>query len=303
MVDHVPGDSARKRTSRRALLSSVLLVAAPALAGPRLTFMRVASSAYTVPAGQRIAVIYAIGDHEAISTFVDDFVDDVDRAGTLRIENAVGSTDLASFDGHDFRRLRKEHPADKYLGVSAFRCNGKQHNAVGSERDAVGDRVQRMHVWVDAACEARIDMRDDRGQHLMTINVRGEGTSPRGSSLTEEERRVAFDQAARYAAFNAADMITPRMVRETIELDETAPAFDDAMPMIDGDRLEDARALWETALKTNRGSAALHFNLAAISEALGDRAAAKKYFQAAVRLAPDNSRYRAEMRRAGERRP
>ena len=66
-----------------------------------------------------------------------------------------------------------------------------------------------MHIWIDASCEARLDIRDDHGQHVMTINVRGEGTSPRASTLSNEEREVAFDQAARYAAFNAADMITP----------------------------------------------------------------------------------------------
>ena len=300
-MDNVPGDSARKGACRGTLLTALLLQAAAAFAGPRLTFTRTVTSAYSIAPGQRVAVIYAIGDHQAIATFVDDFVDDVDRAGTLRIENAVENNQHPVHE-KDFRRLRRVLPADKYVGVSAFTCTGTQRSATGSEHDAYGERVQRMHVWIDATCEAKLDVRDEHGQRLMAFSVRGEGTSPRASSLTPEEREVAFEQAARYAAFNAADMITPRVVRETIELDEAAPAFDEGMSMIDANRLQDARALWEVALRRNRASAPLNFNLGAICEAIGDSTSAKKYFQSAVRLAPNESRYRVEMRRAGERR-
>jgi hypothetical protein len=284
---------------KRVWASIVFCATAAFAAGPRLSFTHVVSSPYSLSQGQRIAVIYAIGDHQAVTTFVEDFVDDVDRAGTLRIENAVGE----HFDGRDFRRLRRLHPAERYIGVSAFTCSGRQHSATGSEHDAFGERIQRMHIWIDAVCDAKLDVRDEHGQHLMALSVRGEGTSPRASSLTPEEREVAFEQAARYAAFNAADMITPRVVRETIELDNTAPAFDEGMSMIDANRLQDARATWEVALRRNRASAPLNFNLGAICEAIGDSASAKKYFQSAVRLAPNESRYRVEMRRAGERRP
>jgi tetratricopeptide (TPR) repeat protein len=282
----------------RTICAALILEATAAFsAGPHISFTRMVSSAYALTPGQRIAVVYAIGDHEAVSAFVENFVDVVDRAGTLRIENAVGENQ------RDFRKLRKQHPADKYVGVSAFTCNGTQRNAIGSEHDAYGDRVQRMHMWIDASCEARLDIRDDHGQHVMTINVRGEGTSPRASTLSTEEREVAFDQAARYAAFNAADMITPRVVRETIELDDSAPSFSEGAAMIDANRLQDARAIWEVALRRNRESAALNFDLGAICEATGDFSAAKKYLQAAVRLAPNEPNYRAELRRAGERRP
>jgi Flp pilus assembly protein TadD len=75
------------------------------------------------------------------------------------------------------------------------------------------------------------------------------------------------------------------------------------MAMIDANRLQDARATWEVALRSSRTSAALNFNLGAICEATGDTAAARKYLQTAVRLAPNENRYRVELRRAGERRP
>jgi tetratricopeptide (TPR) repeat protein len=303
-VDNVFGDSPSKGARRGPLLTALVFAAAPALAGSHLAFTRVVSTAYSLPAGQRIAFVYAVGDNPAIEAFVEDFVDFIERADTLRIVNAVENNKYAgSLDKMNFRKLHKEHPADKYLGVTAFTCSGIQKSGKGSERDELGERVQRVHEWLDATCEARVDVRDDRGQHVMSMNVHGEGTSPRSTSLTEEEKQVAFDQAARYAALNAADMITPRVVRETIELDESAPSFEEGMSMIDANRLQDARAMWEAALRHNGNSAALNFNLAALCEATGDSASARKYFQAAVHLAPNESRYRVEMRRAGSRRP
>jgi tetratricopeptide (TPR) repeat protein len=248
-----------------------------------------------------VAVVYAIGDNQNVAVFVDDFVDNVDRAGTLHIENDV-ENNQHPFDT-DYKKLRRRHPADRYVGVSAFTCSGSEHRAEGSEHDAYGNRVRRVHTWVDAVCDARVEVRDERGQHLMTISVRGEGTSPRSTTLTADDREVAFEQAARYAAFNAADMMTPRTVKETIELDASAPSFDEGMSMVESDRLADARAIWEVALRRHRNSAALYYDLGAICEAAGDLKAARKYFQSAERLAPNNSLYRQEMKRAGERRP
>ncbi|HJT16146.1 MAG TPA: hypothetical protein VJ853_02095 [Thermoanaerobaculia bacterium] len=259
------------------------------------------SPPYGFAAGQRIAVVYAIGDNQNVAAFVDDFVDTVDRAGTLHIENDV-ENNQHPFDA-DFKKLRHRHPADRYVGVSAFTCSGSEHRAEGSEHDAYGNRIRRVHAWVDAVCDARLEVRDDRGQHLMTISVRGEGTSPRSTSLTSEDREVAFEQAARYAAFNAADMMTPRTVKETIELDASAPEFEEGMSMVESDRLADARAIWEIALRRHRDSAALYYDLGAICEAAGDGRAARKYFESAGRLAPNNALYRQEMKRAGERRP
>ena len=49
-------------------------------------------------------------------------------------------------------------------------------------------------------------------------------------------------------------MITPRVVRETIEMDDSAPSFDEGMSMIRSERLEDARAIWEVTLRQHRDS-------------------------------------------------
>ena len=73
--------------------------------------------------------------------------------------------------------------------------------------------------------------------------------------------------------------------------------------MIDSNRLADARAIWEVALRRHRDSAALNYNLGALCEAAGDVKSARKCLEAAVRLAPNEPRYRQEMKRAGQRRP
>jgi len=128
-----------------------------------------------------------------------------------------------------------------------------------------------------------------------SFTVKGEGTSPRSTSLTDDEREVAFAQAAHYAAVAAAESITPRAVRESIELDPAAPSFEEGYSMITSNRLADARAIWEAALRQHDGSAPLFFNLAALSEATGDVASAGRYFERAQKLQPDETRYRSEL--------
>src|SRR5213594_607547 len=267
------------------------------LLGAHISFMRVIPAQHDLAPAQRIAVIYAIGDNLKVTTFVEDFVEYVGRAGTLRIDNAVEDNQhLVSLDDKALKRLRREHPADAYIGVSRFTCAGETRGAEGSELDVDGTRVRRLHVWVDATCVAKLDVRGENGRRIVSFTAHGEGTSPRStSSLTDEERDVAYEQAARYAALNAADMITPRMVRETIELDESSPSFDEGLAMINADRPQDARAIWEVALRQHRDSAPLYFNLGAVCEATGDLTAAQKYLQAAVRLSPQQRRYRQEL--------
>lgn len=258
---------------------------------PRITFVRMIPPAHDL-AAEEAAIIFAIGDHTAVNDFVQELVDHANRSGTLRIENAVEANRHLS----DFASIRKEHRADVYLSVNHFTCEGKERHAEGSEHDVDGGRVRKTHQWIDATCTARIDvLRAADGKKTMSFTVKGEGTSPRSTSLTEDEREVAFAQAAHYAAVAAAESITPRAVRESIELDPAAPSFDEGYSMITSDRLADARAIWEAASRQHTASASLFFNLAALSEATGDVAAAGHYFELAQKLRPDETHYRSEL--------
>ncbi|HEV2721747.1 MAG TPA: tetratricopeptide repeat protein [Thermoanaerobaculia bacterium] len=281
----------------RLLAFPLLLASATVLAAPRITFVRRVPAEHDLAPAERVAVIYAIGDNDKVLTFVERFVDDVARSSTLRIVNAVENNHhfAAAIDAKALKMLRHDHPAEAYLGVNLFTCSGTERTAEGSERDVDGARVKKTHHWIDATCTARVDVYGADGRKLFAYRVRGEGTSPRAEWLSADEKDVAYEQAARYAANVAAEEIVPRTVKESIELDDSAPAFDEGMAMIEAGKLRDARAIWEEALRRHRDSAALSFDLGALSEASGDLDAARGYFQAAVKLSPKQPRYKSEL--------
>ncbi|HSY48022.1 MAG TPA: hypothetical protein VLC46_04350 [Thermoanaerobaculia bacterium] len=276
--------------------AAFVLCAASVLASPpRITFTRTVAPAHDLAPAARLAVIYAFGDSSKVESFVDRFVDLVSRAGVLHITNAVENNHHLIVDDLSMRVVRRTHPADVYLGINRFSCSGEEKSAEGSEYLDSGERVRRIHHWIDAICTARVDVMSTDGKRLFSYTVRGEGTSPRSATLSEDERDVAYEQAARYAAVIAADEITPRSVRESIELDETAPSFEEGFAMISSERLEDARAIWQAAASRHRDSASLNFNLAAVSEAIGDLPVARDYYEKAARLSPKERHYRTEL--------
>jgi tetratricopeptide (TPR) repeat protein len=283
--------------SRSLFVAVLLLCGSAAFANPpRITFTRSMAPAHDLAPAERLAVIYAIGDSGKIDSFVEHFVDLVSRAGVLRIVNAVENNHHLLVDDVSLRTVRREHPADAYLGINRFTCNGTERSAEGSEYLGSGDRVKRMHHWIDAMCSARIDVLNSDGKKMFSYTARGEGTSPRSTALTADERDVAYEQAARYAAVSAAEGITPRFVRESIELEESAPSFDDGYSMVTSERFEDARAIWQAAAVRHRDSAPLYFNLGAVSEAMGDLRAARQYYEKAAGLSPKERRYATELR-------
>src|SRR5207244_10565463 len=106
--------------------------------------------------------------------------------------NAVENNHHLVADERALQLLRREHPADAYLGVTAFSCQGTDRSAEGSETDSTGERVKRMHRWVDVVCEARVQVMDGNGRKLFSYTVRGEGTSPRATLLSADERNGAY---------------------------------------------------------------------------------------------------------------
>jgi len=274
---------------RRAQASLILVWCsiAPLLLGatPRVTFERILPATHDVHA-EDLALVQAIGDHASVETFVEIFVEQVNESKVLRMR--------------DIRRGTGS--ADAYLDVRGFTCELVEREGDGSVRDADNKRVRRRHVWADAVCRARVDVLSKANLRVSTFQVKGEGTSPRVEKMTEDERQIALEQAARYAAISAAERITPRRVREQVVLDEKAPAFEEGMAMIDSGRLGEARAIWTEALRNSARSAALHYNLAAVCEALGDRVTAETHYRAARDLAPGEPRYSLELKLFEKRR-
>jgi tetratricopeptide (TPR) repeat protein len=275
--------SARDTNVRHAVTLLAQLLAVPllfAISPPRITFTRILPAAHSLGKGGKIAVIQAIGDHPSIETFVGGFVDEVNHSGFLEARDARQSTG----------------PADVYLVVRAYRCVPSEHSGEASTRDVDGNRVKRPVSWIDVTCTARIEAMSNVMKYQSTFYAKGEGTSPRAESLTDGEREVAYQQAAKYAAIDAAERITPRKVKESIPLEENAPAFEDGYAMISADRLGDARRIWEREIARQPRSAPLRYNLAALCEAMGDRRAAATHYAAARDLQPAEPRYANELR-------
>lgn len=281
------------------MLWLTLLFAVPV----RVNFVRTVRPAHDLHA-ERVAVIYAIGDHAKVTSFIDHFVEYAGRAGTVRIENYVENNQhFGAFAEKRLATLHKEHPADAYIGVSLFTCAGAERRGEAGETNSAGERIRNKVQWLDAVCSAKLDVRASNGRRIASFMTHGEGTSPRAFELGADERDIAYEQAARFAAIAAAESIAPRETRESIELDDRAPEFDEAVAMVNGDRLNDARVIWEVAAARHRGSAALQFNLAAVCEALGDYDSAERYYKTAVAIAPSESRYRSELHQFRKRNP
>jgi tetratricopeptide (TPR) repeat protein len=283
----------------RLIVCASLLLSAPAgaFAASRLNFER------TIPARQDLggiddlAITYVIADNDRVATFVDVFLDLTNRSGLLRVhdETSVDQPTIRKGKGKAMRRIEQRIPADAFLRITAFTCTASAKSGEGSSYDVDGKRVKRVRRWYDGMCIAHIDaISKATKKKIREIVTGGEGTSPRVEELTQEDRDIALDQAARFAAVKAAEEITPRKVRESIALVENAPAFEDGMVHVDADRFEEARKVWESALVANPRSAGLELNLAAVCEAMGDIKTAERHYEAAHRFAPDDARYRFE---------
>jgi hypothetical protein len=270
-----------------------------------VTFVRRVPAPRDLGRAERIAILYTLGDNDKISSFVDTLLTQMNRDGVLRVEDATqrGQHLFAEHpDAGTMKHIRREHPADAYIGIRRFTCELRPGGGEGSMRNASGDRVKVRQVWVDAICHARIDVIDgESAARIFYFDVTGEGTSPRMTQLTDEERDIALMQAARYTAVNAAESITPRYVRESVDLDASAPRVEEASALIEANRLAETRTLWENELRHSPSSPALHFNVAVISEALGDVSAARDHYREAERLAPSEPRYRLEFERFRKR--
>lgn len=295
----IAGQRARLEPLLTMLRKFLLAVAfsAAASAAPRVAFVRTIAPLHNL-GGSEVVIIYALGDTPKLDTFLDTFLDRTNRSEELRIVSQLEHIKRMpgeSPDPRTIQRLRREHPADVYIGVNHFTCASMQRGAEGSEHTTGGERIRRHHVWADAVCKGRVDVIDPASaRRLFSFEVRGEGTSPRVTEVTEEERNIAAEQAAHFAAVQAAEMVTPRRIKESIELDARAPELERAMLLVDAGRLAAARNVWRRALERAPESAPIHFNIAALSEAMGEADSAREHYKAAVRLAPKERWYQLE---------
>lgn len=266
----------------RLCLTVICVVAATAAqaATPRIAFDRVLPATNGLGNASNYAIARAAAGDPRLEMFLEDFVAQATRSGLVQVRDTRAGTGAA----------------DAFLDVRTFRCESVVLESEGTARDVDGNRVKRRMFSIEAACSARVEVLTRTMKPQSTFFARGEGRSPRVESLTDDERNRALDEAARHTAHDAAHRITPRRVRESIQLDDQAPSFEDGYAMISADRLTRARSLWEAALQKEPRSAALRFNLGALCEAMGDRQAAERHYSAAKAMAPSEPRYANELK-------
>jgi tetratricopeptide (TPR) repeat protein len=266
------------RTQVAALLQ-ILLAPLVFAAAPRIAFERFVPAAQDIGSTEEVAIVRVSGNGDQAEWFVDELLHDLERT-------QLRARDIRFSAG----------PAAAHLDVKTLACNTVNHEGEGSARDVDGNKVKKRYFTVEATCTARIDVLNRVMRYVSTFYVTGAGTSPRVETVSEEERERAIEHAVRNAASEAADRITPRRVRESIELDARAPAFEEGMAMIEAGRFAEARAIWERALRTDARSAPLRYNLGAVCEAMGDRRAAELHYDAARQIAPAEPRYTNELK-------
>lgn len=270
-----------------AILAFLLLLSPAASAASRITFERRLPAPHDLGDARDLAIVNAATNDALVEKFIDELIRHVDRSGTLTLRDVRTATG----------------PGDAHLDIKTFRCESAVRETEAGIRDVDGNRVKVKAYQVDAICNARIDVLSRFLKPVSTFYARGQGTSKRVESLTQEERDHTLQDAAKFAAIDAAERITPRRVRESIALDERAPAFEEAMLLIEEGRYADARAIWLKAMQNDARSAAIRFNLGALSEAMGDRRAAELHYNAARQLAPKETRYAHELKRFALRKP
>lgn len=250
-------------------------------AQPRLSFERVTPAEHDLGGAEQLAIVHAPADGASVDLFVDVFVRQLNRSRFLRAVDARGTTGAA----------------DAYLSIQTFSCQSFDRSGEGSFHDVDGRRVVRTNHWTDTVCSARIDVMSNQMRRKSSFYGRGEGTSRRVAAITADERTDALGIAVRFAARDAAERISPRLVRESIELDARAPAFEEGFAMVRIDRVAEARAIWQKSLQAHPRSAALRYNLGVASEALGDLKAAAQHYATAKQLAPGELLYASELKR------
>jgi hypothetical protein len=290
------------RNRRLVLLAMVLaiccLAPAGAWAGSRLTFTRTIPPPHDLGNAKHLVFIYALGDSDRVRVFVDSLTGVLSRSDFFAVDDVTErSQHLFGVKPDDpvFQDLRKHHPAEVYVGVTLFTCESVEKSSEGTARTETG-RESVTRRWTEARCSTRVDLMDGTTvKRLLSFHVRGDGSSVPSATPSDDDRDHALDEAARHAAIAASEMITPRRVRESIELDESVASFDEANSWLDAGQLERARAVFETAARA--GGAAAHFDLAAVCEALGDLDCARSHYEEAQKTAPKEERFRAELRR------
>lgn len=289
----------RRSLRRRSVLARVLVVAGAAsflpACGPGVTLTRAVPAPYNLGSIRTLALVDARGGDVVVERFVETLMREERRRGFYDVQDARSFGLRVSDVVRERRRadeLLGRVAADVYFEVRLWGCSARERSKAVKEKQKDGTEVTKTKWWFEAACTASLEMVSRGGRDLASFEVTGTNETVKGEKASSWQREACLSSAVDEAASLAVAQFTPRRVEETIHLEKEAPLAREGIALVEEGRVPEARVLWEGALAADGGNAGLHYNLGAVSEALGDVDAARREYAEAIRLAPAKDDYR-----------
>jgi len=300
--------SMRQLPCRRSVPAAAAgLVAILAGCGPSVSVTHLVPAPYNLGPATSIVLVEVDGDPAVRSNLARRFVSTVQSDGVFRIGDATGArTRLSELGEGEAARsakgFRNAWPADVYAKVDLADLTSRQRSERRMEKGKDGQEHERRRFWAEASCGVDVRLVDGRtGRLLASYRSEEIRTGYKRDVWDPSQLRLAEADALDAAVRTAVDQFTPRRERDAIFLEGDAPEAAAGLARIDAGDLSGARRLWETALSRFPQDPRLHFNLGAVSESLGDRKAAREYYDDAIRLAPGEERYRRALQTLEQR--
>jgi tetratricopeptide (TPR) repeat protein len=258
---------------------------------------------HTIPAPYNLGLIETIllvegnGNYSDLSTVVSRMGEESRARGFYQFVDARSvrmplSVLKSSGNEREAERFRSDWKADVYAAVDVRDCRVRKASKVFKEKDKDDREYSVTKYWHEASCELKVDLVNARdGREIASFGVVStQETSPSEKAGSYDES-VARGNALDGVALEAIDRFTPRRTSQSIFLEKEAPLGKEGGQLVSDRKLPEARRLWEENLNTYRDSAPYNYNLGAVCDALGDNAAARRYYEKAIRLDPSKDRY------------
>ncbi|MCK6682252.1 MAG: tetratricopeptide repeat protein [Thermoanaerobaculia bacterium] len=280
------------------VLAAAVLVSFLSGCGPQVTVMHTIPAVYNLGLIERVVLVEAWGSSFEVPAVVSAMAGESYARGFYQFVDArsarMAIRVLKSADAErEAEKFRNEWKADVYIGLELLGCRVKPNSRVVTEKDKDGKEYQVTKYWHEGSCEVKVDLVNARdGREIASFGVvSSEETSPMNTESSYDAEQ-ALKRALESAGVQAVARFTPRRASQSIFLEKDAPLGKEGGQLVSDHRLPEARKFWEDALSSYQEVASYNYNLGAVCDALGDSAAARRYYEKAVRLAPDSDRYR-----------
>ncbi len=266
--------------------------------GPHVTLTHTVPAPYNLGLIEKIVLVEALGYSDDVREVVSRMADISRYRGFYQFIDARSARMplrllKSTKEEKEAERFREEWNAGVWAGLEVLDCRIRMLSKAVKEKDDKKNEITVTKYWHEASCEVKVDLVNaSDGREIASFGVVGTGETDPAASSGPTEAGQARVNALASAAEQAVDRFTPRRVSEYVSIDKDAPLGKEGGKLVSDKKLVEARQFWEEALDSHANSAPFLYNLGAVCDALGDTQSARKYFAEAIRLAPDESKYR-----------